>query len=198
MKQSDFSPQFATLWGAQADTSHMQSPIPSTSSDNGRASLALGFPPANFTAPEAGGTFMYGQDLNGSLKMLSTSAQNYESGVIPPFSASFAARSADTPQGRLSLTQVRLAFTGVRRKTTTQRRRGQAEPRGQTSLAGIWPRPVQRNPVRRIRLSRTVFLPITFLLQMGLLTSRSVRASAWRVKYSTAMQSRLMELQISK
>ncbi|GAB6854472.1 hypothetical protein [Asaia astilbis] len=99
MKQSDFSPQFATLWGAQADTSHMQSPIPSTSSDNGRASLALGFPPANFTAPEAGGTFMYGQDLNGSLKMLSTSAQNYESGVIPPFSASFAASIGGYPAG---------------------------------------------------------------------------------------------------
>lgn len=99
MKQADFSPQFPTVWGTQADTTHIQFPVPASSSDAGRASLTLGFPPANFSAPEAGGTFMYGQDLNGSLRMLSTSAQNYESGVVAPFSSSFAASIGGYPSG---------------------------------------------------------------------------------------------------
>ncbi|RUT24406.1 phage tail protein, partial [Asaia sp. W19] len=90
MKKTDFSPQFPTVWGAGADSTHLQYPIPGTSNALGRASLNLGFPPATFVAPEAGGSFMFGEDMNGALRMLATAAQNYESGVFPPFSAAFA------------------------------------------------------------------------------------------------------------
>ncbi|MDL2169835.1 hypothetical protein [Asaia sp. HumB] len=99
MKKTDFSPQFPTVWGAGADSAHLQYPIPGSSSDLGRASLILGFPPATFVPPEAGGSFMFGEDMNGALRMLATAAQNYESGVFPPFSASFAQSVGGYPQG---------------------------------------------------------------------------------------------------
>lgn len=99
MKKNDFSPQFPTVWGAGADSAHLQYPIPGSSADLGRASLTLGFPPATFVAPEAGGSFMFGEDMNGALRMLATAAQNYESGVFPPFSASFAQSVGGYPQG---------------------------------------------------------------------------------------------------
>ncbi|MDL2169767.1 hypothetical protein [Asaia sp. HumB] len=42
---------------------------------------------------------MFGEDMNGALRMLATAAQNYESGVFPPFSASFAQSVGGYPQG---------------------------------------------------------------------------------------------------
>ncbi|UMM08407.1 hypothetical protein MKW11_14660 [Gluconobacter frateurii] len=91
MKLSDFAPQFGTLWAAGATSSTLQYPLLSgTSLSTGRASIASGFPAANFTPPAAGGVYPWGADWNGALRTLSVSAQNYEAGNVPVFSADFA------------------------------------------------------------------------------------------------------------
>lgn len=91
MKLSDFAPQFGTLWAAGATSSTLQYPLLSgTSLSTGRASIASGFPAANFTPPAAGGVYPWGADWNGALRTLSVSAQNYEAGNVPVWSAEMA------------------------------------------------------------------------------------------------------------
>jgi len=99
MKQSDFAPMFPEVWGASADAQYIQFPIPSSTTITGRASLDLGFPPSTMTPPEAGGAYPFGADVNGGFRMCSTSARNFEGGIIPPYSSSYAQEIGGYPQG---------------------------------------------------------------------------------------------------
>ncbi|MBS1103514.1 hypothetical protein JK202_10885 [Gluconobacter sp. Dm-62] len=102
MKISDFSPQFPVLWASGGTTTTVQYPLLSgTALATGRASIASGFPAVNFTPPAAGGVYPWGADWNGALKTLSVSAQNYEAGVIPLFSQSFANSIGGYPQNAI-------------------------------------------------------------------------------------------------
>jgi len=99
MKKSDFSPMFPEAWGASADAQYIQFPIPASTNDTGRASLALGFPPATMTPPEAGGSYPFGADVNGGFRMCSTAARNYESGIVPAYSATYSSDIGGYPLG---------------------------------------------------------------------------------------------------
>lgn len=99
MKQADFTAQFPVVWASGAEDEYVQYPIPETDGGDGRASLALGFPPETMKPLGAGGKYAYGQDVNGGLRMTSTSSQNYEAGVIAPWSASFAQSIGGYPKG---------------------------------------------------------------------------------------------------
>lgn len=98
MKSTDFSPQFSEVWGANASTGTITYPIPETTTTSGRASLDVGFSSVNMTALAAGGIPPFGQDFNGILKMLSTSAQNYEAGNIPVWSSDMATNISGYPE----------------------------------------------------------------------------------------------------
>jgi len=99
MKKSDFSPMFPEAWGVSADAQYIQFPIPASTNDTGRASLALGFPPATMTPPEAGGSYPFGADVNGGFRMCSTAARNYESGIVPAYSATYSNDIGGYPLG---------------------------------------------------------------------------------------------------
>ena len=98
MKISDFSQQFSEVWGENATSDTITFPIPSTTTTSGWASLDAGFTSVNMTVLAAGGIPPFGQDFNGILKMLSTSAQNYESGNVPVWSSDFATDISGYPQ----------------------------------------------------------------------------------------------------
>ena len=98
MKSTDFSPQFSEVWGENASSDTITFPIPSTTTTSGRASLDAGFTSVNMTVLAAGGIPPFGQDFNGILKMLSTSARNYESGNVPVWSSAFATEIGGYPQ----------------------------------------------------------------------------------------------------
>ena len=53
----------------------------------GRASLNDGFPPACFTAPEAGGVPPFGADFNGALNWFSAAVQAFQSGYMATYDA---------------------------------------------------------------------------------------------------------------
>ncbi len=53
----------------------------------GRASLNDGFPPACFTAPEAGGIPPFGADFNGALNWFSAAVQAFQSGYMASYDA---------------------------------------------------------------------------------------------------------------
>ena len=89
MKQSDYSAQFPVVWASGAGSETVQYPVPTTTEEAGRASLTLGFPPATMTPLGAGGAYPRGPDVNGGFRMASTSGQNYEAGVTPPWSSEF-------------------------------------------------------------------------------------------------------------
>ncbi len=98
MKLSGFTTQFPVLWGSSGTSATVQYPLLSGSDvAAGRASVAAGFPAANFTPPEAGGVYPWGADWNGALKTLSVSAQNYESGLVPIYSADFSSSIGGYP-----------------------------------------------------------------------------------------------------
>ncbi|WP_438381455.1 hypothetical protein ABHV46_10720 [Asaia sp. BMEF1] len=99
MKKTDFAAMFPEPWGASADAQYMQFPVPSSTTATGRASLDLGFPPSTMTPPEAGGSYPFGADVNGGFRMCSTSARNYEAGVIPPYSQVYAQEIGGYPLG---------------------------------------------------------------------------------------------------
>lgn len=99
MKKADFAAMFPEPWGASADEKYMQFPVPASTTVTGRASLDLGFPPSTMTPPEAGGSYPFGADVNGGFRMCSTSARNYEAGIIPPYSASYAQEIGGYPLG---------------------------------------------------------------------------------------------------
>lgn len=89
MKQSDYSAQFPVVWASGAGSETVQYPVPTTTEEAGRASLTLGFPPATMTPLGAGGAYPRGPDVNGGFRMASTSGQNYEAGITPPWSSAF-------------------------------------------------------------------------------------------------------------
>ena len=98
MKSTDFSPQFSEVWGEDASSGTITYPIPSTTTTSGRASLGAGFTSVNMTPIAAGGIPPFGQDFNGILKMLSTSAQNYEAGNVPVWSSDMATDISGYPE----------------------------------------------------------------------------------------------------
>lgn len=97
MKSTDFSNQFPTIWGISAETGTITYPVPSSSNTPGRATLSSGFTSTNMTPIASGGIPPFGQDFNGILRMLSTSAQNYEAGNIPIWSLGFAENISGYP-----------------------------------------------------------------------------------------------------
>jgi hypothetical protein len=68
---------------------------------NGRASWTDGFPPLNFTPPEAGGVPPFGDDTNGALKQLSQGLQWLQAGGPQPFNSAFATAIGGYPSGAI-------------------------------------------------------------------------------------------------
>lgn len=98
MKSTDFSPQFSEVWAEDASSGTITYPIPATTTTSGRAALGTGFTSVNMTPIAAGGVPPFGQDFNGILKMLSTSAQNYEAGNVPVWSSDMATDISGYPE----------------------------------------------------------------------------------------------------
>lgn len=84
------TPQFiAEAFAIDADPSR-RNDIPTTTVDEQRASLELGFPPKTMTPVVAGGLPMLGPDMNGILYMLSSHTVYAQSGQPYPFSTDVA------------------------------------------------------------------------------------------------------------
>jgi hypothetical protein len=73
-------PVVVKAFGADASDPDFINLIPETTTDPGRASLELGFPPQTMTPEIAGGTPPFGQDVNGILFMLSSHTVYQQSG----------------------------------------------------------------------------------------------------------------------
>ncbi|MFT9364858.1 MAG: glycine-rich domain-containing protein [Gluconobacter sp.] len=96
MKASDFSPNFPIVFASQAQDAYVRT-VPQTADTEGQASLAIGFPPVTFVQIGSGGMGPDGRDLQGILRMLSSTGQRYETGCIPAFSASLASAVGGYP-----------------------------------------------------------------------------------------------------
>lgn len=99
MKSNDLSPLFPTPFADTPDAGTLTYPIPSTVSDEGRASLSKGFSKTNMTPLAAGGKPPDGTDMNGILKMLSVSCQRSEAGYVTPWTLDFANAIGGYPKG---------------------------------------------------------------------------------------------------
>lgn len=85
MSGAPLPPVIPEPFGNNADPSNITIP-PDTTSDPGRASFSLGFPPLTMTPVAAGGKPPFGQDVNGILNVDSAHAYFTQAGQIRPFS----------------------------------------------------------------------------------------------------------------
>lgn len=98
MKNTDSPTLFGTAFGSSAATADITSPLPDTTTTSGRASLAAGFPPENFTPTAAGGVPPYGADWNGILNMLSLAIQALQARGISEWDSTFSEDISGYPQ----------------------------------------------------------------------------------------------------
>ncbi|PAL24763.1 hypothetical protein [Acetobacter syzygii] len=102
MKSTDDRKLFGTPIGAAAAAGNIATipPVQATAGD-GKASVALGFPPETFVARAAGGEPPRGQDMNGLLNLLSSAISVLQTGYLGPFDADFAQNIGGYPAGAL-------------------------------------------------------------------------------------------------
>jgi hypothetical protein len=86
----------------------------------GAASLTDGFPPLVFTPVSAGGTYMYGQDLNGIFNEITASVQWTQAGGFPTYNSAFSAAIGGYPNGAIlqSLSKTHLWISSADNNTT--------------------------------------------------------------------------------
>jgi hypothetical protein len=90
MQSSDIPTWSPLRFGQDAAGANIR-PIPQTTADTAAASFDLGFPPATFVPPGAGGVFPDGRDFNGIFNFLSAWAQWQGMGGAVPYNPSVSA-----------------------------------------------------------------------------------------------------------
>jgi hypothetical protein len=98
MHSSDIPARFPTAFGASADAGLIRT-VPATSADPFAASLALGFPPATFTDPSAGGKNPDGRDFNGILRAITQWNRWQQSGGPALYDSTFSGQIGGYPAG---------------------------------------------------------------------------------------------------
>lgn len=99
MQASNIPDKFQVPFGNSAAADDIQYPIPLTAGAT-RASLTLGFPPANFTPVAAGGTPPFGADENGILYWTTAWLQWVQAGGAPAvYDATFQSQIGGYPKG---------------------------------------------------------------------------------------------------
>ncbi|QEO17867.1 hypothetical protein [Acetobacter vaccinii] len=102
MKSDNDRKLFGTLIAENAASGDVEAiPASQSASGDGRASIALGFPPETFVARAAGGIPPYGSDMNGLLNVLSGAIQILQAGFLGPFNATFAQSIGGYPAGAI-------------------------------------------------------------------------------------------------
>lgn len=100
MKSTDDRGLFATLIASAAASGNVNTiPSTQTTSGDGTASLALGFPPETFIARSAGGVPPRGGDMNGFLNLFSRALRAVQTGFFGQFNSSFAQSIGGYPAG---------------------------------------------------------------------------------------------------
>lgn len=100
MKSTDDRGLFATLIASAAASGNVNTiPSTQTTSGDGTASLALGFPPETFIARSAGGVPPRGGDMNGFLNLFSRAIRAVQTGFFGQFNSSFAQSIGGYPAG---------------------------------------------------------------------------------------------------
>lgn len=100
MKSTDDRGLFATLIASSASAGDVGAiPATQTTSGDGSASIALGFPPETFVARSAGGVPPRGADMNGFLNLFSRSLRAVQTGFFGQFDADFAQAIGGYPAG---------------------------------------------------------------------------------------------------
>lgn len=101
MKLTDIPSKFSVPFANAAGAGFIRAIPPNPTGVAGQASLALGFPPENFTPVAGGGVPPFGQDFNG-LFFQSTGWNRWQAtGMFPPYDPTWQAAVGGYPQGSI-------------------------------------------------------------------------------------------------
>ena len=101
MLASNAPAPFQLVFGQNAVGSDIRT-VPNASQigiQNGAASFNDGFPPLVFLQVSAGGTYIFGQDLNGLFKQITSPIQFIQAGGIPQYNSTFSTAIGGYPNG---------------------------------------------------------------------------------------------------